>query len=83
MPVRRSADKELAFFFTAYGDRARHTHRPPRVAVAGPSRVRRRRSSIDALDRQGRVPHLQRIPIDTLPEGVYELRVSVSDGARQ
>jgi hypothetical protein len=26
------------------------------------------------------VPQLQRIPIENLPEGVYQLRVSVADG---
>jgi len=78
VPVRRAADKELAFFFTAYGRPGTGTTGRLELLLQGRI-VSSTPIAIDAFDRAGRVPQLQRIPIDGLPEGVYELRVSVSD----
>ena len=78
VPVRRSTDKELAFFFTAYGRPGTPT--TGRLELLSQGRVVSATPiAIDAPRRGGRVPQLQRIPIDSLPQGVYELRVSVSD----
>ncbi len=73
-------DKELAFFFTAYGRPGSVTE--GRLELLSQGRVVSSAPiALAAFDRDGRVPQLQRIPIDTLPQGVYELRVSISDRA--
>jgi hypothetical protein len=79
VPTRTRADGDLAFFFTAYGQRARDTH--GRVELLSQGRVVSSAPlAVSAFDPQGRLPQLQRLPIDTLPQGLYELRVIVSDG---
>ena len=78
VPVRRAADKELAFFFTAYGRPGTGT--TGRLELLSQGRiVSATPIVIGAFDSAGRVPQLQRIPIEGLPQGVYQLRVSVSD----
>lgn len=78
VPARRREDKELAFFFTAYGTPG--TGANGRLELLSQGRVL---SSVPlalgTFDGDGRVPQLQRIPIDALPLGLYELRVSVTD----
>ncbi len=79
VPLRRAEDGELAFFFTAYlqpGSAA-----TARLELLAHGRVVSSASLLlDARDGDGRVPQLQRIPIDRLTAGLYELRVSISDG---
>jgi len=80
VPVRRAEDKELAFFFTAYGRPGSVTQ--GRLELLSQGRVVSSAPiALAAFDRDGSDPQLQRIPIDTLPQGVYELRVSISDRA--
>jgi VWFA-related protein len=78
LPVRRPDDKELAFFFTAYGKPGEHAN--ARLDLLSQGRVV---SSVplalEAFDEQGRLPRLQRITIEALPPGVYQLRVRVDD----
>ena len=76
--TRSRADKELAFFFTAYGERGRDT--AGRIELLSRGRVVSSAPLVlDAFDERGSQPHLQRMPIDTLPQGLYELRVTVGD----
>ncbi|HTV01665.1 MAG TPA: VWA domain-containing protein [Luteitalea sp.] len=77
VPTRKASDRELAFFFTAYG-RGRATR--GRIDLLSQGRVVSS-VALDAMtfDQEGRFPQLQRIPIDGLAPGLYELRVSVSD----
>jgi VWFA-related protein len=80
VPVRRADDKELAFFFTAYGRPGSVTE--GRLELLSQGRVVSSAPlALVAFDRDGRVPQLQRIPIEALPQGLYELRVSIADRA--
>ncbi|BCS35246.2 hypothetical protein TBR22_A44730 [Luteitalea sp. TBR-22] len=78
VPVRTRQDRELAFFFTAYG---RPGSRPAiRLELLSQGRVvSALPMTPTALDARGQLPQLQRIPIDGLPRGVYQLRVLVED----
>jgi VWFA-related protein len=78
VPVRRAEDRELAFFFTAYGRPGGQTLGLLELLSQGRV-VSSTPLALEAFDQQGRVPRLQRIAIDTLAPGVYELRVSVSE----
>lgn len=78
VPLRRRDDRELAFFFTAYG--APGTNTTGRLELLSQGRVVSSTPlALDRFDGDGRVPQLQRIPIDALPQGVYQLRVSIAD----
>jgi hypothetical protein len=78
--TRRSQDKELAFYFATYGARPRDTS--GRIELLSHGRVVSSAPLVvSQVDAQGRFPQLQRMPIDTLPSGLYELRVTVADRA--
>ncbi len=78
VPVRRHGDQDLAFFFTVYGTPGAATD--GRLELLSQGRVVSSTPLAPGhFDAEGRVPQLQRIPIDTLPVGVYELRVVVAD----
>ncbi len=78
VPERRRADRELTFFFMAYGKPGSGT--TGRLELLSQGRVVSAVPlTLDAFDSDGRIPQLQRIPIDGLPQGLYELRVNVSD----
>jgi VWFA-related protein len=81
-PFRHGVDKEIGFFYTIYA--------PPGSAPVRTT-VRLARSGqvlaetalpAGELDVQGRAQHLQRMPIDQLPPGTYELRVTIADEGR-
>jgi VWFA-related protein len=78
VPVRTKADGELAFFFTAYGRPGTTTAARLELLSQGHV-VSALPITLAAFDATGRVPQLQRIPIDALPGGVYQLRVMVED----
>jgi VWFA-related protein len=81
VPVRRAADKELAFFFTAYGQPGLDVR--GRIELLSHGRVA---SSAPlgpvTFDTDGRYPQLQRVPIDGLTPGLYELRITVGDDSK-
>ncbi|MGI8671436.1 MAG: VWA domain-containing protein [Luteitalea sp.] len=78
VPVRRAADKELVFFFTAYQGTGSTVG--GRIELMSQGRVVSSAPlAVSGADPEGRLPQLQRLPIDTLPPGVYELRVTVGD----
>lgn len=80
VPLRRAADKELAFFFTAYQMAGRLTG--GRIELLSHGRVLSSAPLPSGeVDAEGRRPQLHRLPIDALPPGIYELRVTVSDAA--
>lgn len=80
VPTRRPEDKELAFYFATYGARPRDTS--GRIELLSQGRVVSSAPLVvSGGDAHGRLPQLQRMPIDALPAGLYELRVTVSDRA--
>lgn len=80
LPTRRPGDGELTFFFTAYGRPGART--AGRLELLSQGRVVSSAPlGLDAFDGDGRLPQLQRIPIDAMRPGLYELKVSVSDAS--
>lgn len=78
VPTLRRGDGELAFFFTAYGATRGETR--GRIDLLAQGRILSTAPvALDAFDAEGRMPQLQRMPIDALSPGVYELRVTATD----
>jgi VWFA-related protein len=81
-PIAKSAGGQLAFFFTAW---------PARGAVGVPqltleilqngSRLFRTSGQLPAADGQGQIKYASSFPLDKFRPGVYELKVTVGDGA--
>jgi VWFA-related protein len=80
-PISKASDKEVSFYvslYTAAGGQALDAtlellHNGGRVASA-PLKMEAPPAG------GGRVQHVGRLPLDTLPPGTYELRIVVSDG---
>ena len=81
-PLARGSHTPLGFYFVVYPDE------PTRRCTAQISLLRNG-ASIAEVSRPleatagARLPHVGHLPIDNLPSGVYELRVTVTDGARR
>ena len=79
-PIRRSATRDLPFYFALYGHtqeiavNAQLLHNGQMLADAP---VQLPRSTAP------RVQHVGRLPIAALPAGTYELRIRVSDGRQE
>jgi VWFA-related protein len=73
-------EPELAFFFTAYPAAGERPTVTLELLTGGRVLSRAPAVTLAAPDAEGRVQQLQRIPIEALPPGTYELRVTVADG---
>ncbi|HEV7892226.1 MAG TPA: VWA domain-containing protein [Pyrinomonadaceae bacterium] len=79
--VRKEAGKQLPFFFTVY---------TPQGTTSAPKLVVELRQSgktlasipaqLGAPDAQGRIQYVAGLPLESIPPGAYELRVTVEDG---
>lgn len=79
--VRKEAGKQLPFFFTVY---------TPQGATPAPKLVIELRQSgktlasipaqLNAPDAQGRIQYVAGLPLESIPPGAYELKVTVEDG---
>ncbi len=79
--VRKEPGKQLTFFFTAY---------TPQGTTSAPKLVIELRQSgqtlasipaqLNAPDAQGRIQYVAGLPLESIPPGAYELRVTVDDG---
>jgi VWFA-related protein len=79
-PITKSATAELPFYFTLYGDvRTVKAYaqllQNGRVLADSPMQLPQASGS--------RVQHVGRLPIGALPAGTYELRIRVTDAARE
>lgn len=80
-PLRKSTDKQLAFFLTAYT--AQNTNAAPKLTL---ELFQQRRSlgsvalDLPAPDITGRIQYASALPVDKLQAGDYELKITVSDG---
>ncbi len=82
VPFKKDADKELAFFFTAYPSA---TDGPATGAIEllqNATVLARVPMQLSTADQSGRVQQLSRIPISTLEPGEYQLRVLVTQGSK-
>ena len=83
VPFKKAADKELAFFFTAYtGTDAQAPLSGTIELLQNANVVARSALQLAAADADGRVQQLSRIPIEALPAGEYQLRILVTQGKR-
>jgi len=80
-PLRKSAIKQLAFFFTAY--QAKNATSTPKLTievVRNGQVVGRTAADLPAADASGRIQHASALPLDNFQPGAYELRITVKDG---
>jgi hypothetical protein len=83
LPLKKDADKELAFFFTAYPVATEHAELSGAIELLQNATVLARvPMQLSAVDTTGRVQQLSRIPISTLEPGNYQLRVLVTQGTK-
>jgi VWFA-related protein len=80
-PIHRSL-KQVPFFFTAYIPAG--TSAPPKLTVELRQQSRnlaQMPGDLPKPDESGRVQYLAGLPLETIPAGEYELRITVTDGA--
>ena len=80
--VRKSIGAQLAVFFTAYTEQGSTRQLRYTIEVKGNGKPLGRISGeLPPPDPDGRIQHVNAIPVAGLEPGTYELRVSVIDGA--
>lgn len=79
-PIRKSATADLAFYFAIY---ARATGLQVSAQLMQNGRVVADAPVTLPAATGSRVQHVGRLPIGALPAGTYELRIRVTDGARE
>lgn len=80
-PLRKSTDKQLAFFLTAYI--AQSAKAAPKLTLEILQQSRSLGSvalDLPAPDITGRIQYASALPVDQLQAGDYELKITVSDG---
>ena len=82
LPLKKGADKELAFFFTAYPGGGTATQLAGTLELLQDAKILARAPmTLPAADTEGRVQQVSRLPIDQLAPGRYQLRVLVQQGS--
>jgi hypothetical protein len=79
-PVSKGADKRLAFAVTVYPARGGS---PPKLTVEVLQKGRALAqipAELPAADPKGRVQFMNALPLEALPPGEYELKVTAADG---
>ena len=79
-PLRKSADHELAFFFTAYPGSSTGTISATVELLRDAKLLARAPLPLETADGSGRVQQISRLPIEGLDPGRYQLRVLVTEG---
>jgi hypothetical protein len=80
-PLKKGADSELAFFFTAYPGGGTSTDLTGTIELLQDAKVvARAPMSMATPDAEGRVQQVSRLPIEALAPGRYQLRVVVQQG---
>jgi VWFA-related protein len=79
-PVRKSASRQLAFFFTAYAAKG-SSDKPTFIleVISGGGTIGRTSGELPAPDAGGRIQYATALPLDGFPPGAYELKVTVKD----
>jgi VWFA-related protein len=81
-PIRKSAIKQLPFFFDVYMPKGAKA--PPKLAIEvmqNSQPLARLQSELPAPDPAGLIQYASAIPLDSFQPGNYELKVTVNDGA--
>lgn len=80
-PVLKSAASQLTYFLTAWS--AKGSQAPLQLTVEilqNNRRLGRTSGQLPAADQQGQIKYASSFPLDKFQPGVYELKVTVSDG---
>jgi VWFA-related protein len=81
-PLSKAADKELAFGFVAYGGPGASLEASLELVRSGQT-VATLPLPLAEADKQGRINQVSKLPLDPIPPGAYELRITVKAGAQQ
>ncbi len=81
-PLSKTVDKDLAFGFTAYDGHDGPLAATLDVVRSGQS-VATLPLSLGAPDPHGRINQISKLPLASLPPGIYELRVTLKAGTQQ
>jgi VWFA-related protein len=79
--INRGTTKELAYFFTAWPPKGASKRMQVTLEILQNSRaVGKTSGELPAADEHGQIKYASSFPLDKFPPGVFELRVTVSDG---
>jgi len=79
--IQKSTAKQLAFFFTAWP--AKGSQAPLQLTLEilqNKRRLGQTSGQLPAADQQGQIKYASAFPLDKFQPGVYELKITVSDG---
>jgi VWFA-related protein len=80
-PIEKADAKQLAFFFTAWPSKAASAPLKLTLQILQNKKSLGQTSTdLPAADAQGKIKYASSIPLDKFPAGVFELKVTVSDG---
>lgn len=80
--LRRSNDKQLAFFVTVYG--TKEGSEPPKMTLEiarGGRTTGRASATLSAPDKSNRIQYASALPTDKMQPGEYELKIIVENGS--
>jgi hypothetical protein len=79
-PIRKSANRQLAFFFTAYVAKGSSDKTAFTLEVfRNGQRIGQVPGELPAPDADGRIQYASALPLDSFQPGAYELKVTVKD----
>jgi len=80
-PISRGQDRELTFYYTLYPRKASETAPEAQVELRRNGRTLAQvPAQLGSPDGHGRIQQVSRLPLDSLSDGTYELRIVVHDG---
>jgi VWFA-related protein len=78
-PVSRTSDKEVAFYVSLYPGAGRPVRTVTLELLHNGQRVANAPLTVGTVQ-EDRIQHVGRLPLDAVPPGTYELRITASDG---
>jgi hypothetical protein len=82
-PLKRTIDKQLAFFATVYPNAKDAIPQAAIELFKDGQPAGRVAVELTKPDASGRIQHVGRVPIDNFPPGAYELRLTVKDSGAE
>jgi VWFA-related protein len=82
-PLSKAAAKELSFYFVAYPAAGAGATSASIELLNNGTRLAQAPLELSAADSKGHIAQLSHIPIDALPPGNYELRVTLQQGSQR
>jgi hypothetical protein len=79
-PLSKANAKELTFYFVAYPAVGAGAGEATVELLSNAQAIATAPLQLDAPDANGRIPHISRLPLDSVAPGTYELRVRLRQG---